>query len=85
MLLINLKKRNNLLIKAVKDHENALHIMVDGVDQLNEEEAYKKEHRELIIKMSEFLNNYRSLKMQLFDVVKKIKKEEKIRLLLDGK
>ena len=77
------QKRNNLLIEAVTLHESALHIMVDGIDQLNEEEAYKKEHRGLIIKINEFLKHYRSLKMQLFDIVKKIKKEEKIRLLID--
>jgi len=79
------QKRNNLLIQAVKLHENALHIMVDGLDQLNEEETYKKEHRGLIIKISEFLKHYRSLKMELFDIVKKIKKEEKQNLLIDRK
>ena len=79
------KKRNNLLIEAIKLHESALHIMVDGIDQLNEEEAYKKEHRGLIIKISEFLKHYRTLKMQLFDAVKKIKKEEKQKLLIDRK
>lgn len=77
------QKRNNLLIEAVTLHESALHIMVDGIDQLNEEEAYKKEHRGLIIKINEFLKHYRSLKMQLFDIVKKIKKEEKTKLLID--
>jgi len=79
------KKRNNLLIEAIRLHESALHIMVDGIDQLNEEEAYKKEHRGLIIKISEFLKHYRTLKMQLFDAVKKIKKEEKQKLLIDRK
>lgn len=79
------QKRNNLLIEAVKLHENALHIMVDGIDQLNEEVAYKNEHRGLIIKINEFLKHYRSLKLQLFDIVKKIKKEEKIKLLIDRK
>ncbi len=79
------KKRNNLLIEAIKLHESALHIMVDGIDQLNEEEAYKKEHRGLIIKISEFLKHYRTLNMQLFDAVKKIKKEEKQKLLIDRK
>ena len=79
------QKRNNLLIEAVKVHENELQILVDGINQPKEEEAYKKEHRGLIIKISEFLKNYRTLKTELFDIMKKIKKEEKIRLLLDGK
>jgi hypothetical protein len=33
--------------------------------------------------MSEFLKYYSSLKVQLFEIVKKIKKEEKTRLLID--
>ena len=77
------QKRNHLLIEAVRVHENKLLILVDGIDQPKEEEAYKKEHRGLIIKISEFLKNYRSLKMQLFDIIKNIKKEEKRGRLID--
>ncbi|WP_339754399.1 hypothetical protein [uncultured Winogradskyella sp.] len=77
------QKRNNFLIEAVKVHKNELQIMVDGIDQPKEEEAYKKEHKGLIIKINEFLKHYRSLKIQLFDIVKRIKKEEKIKLLID--
>ena len=77
------QKKNNFFIEAVKIHENELKIMVDGINQLREEEAYKKEHRGLIIEISEFKKNYISLKMQLFDILKTIKKEEKQRRLLD--
>ena len=77
------QKHNNLLIEGVKVHEKELYIMIDGIDQLKEEVAYKEKHRGLIIKISEFLTNYRTLKMQLFEIVKKIKKEEKVKLLLD--
>ena len=59
--------------------------MVDGIDQLKEEEAYKKEHRRLIIDISDFKKNYRILKKQLFDIIKSIKKEEKQRRLIDRK
>lgn len=79
------QKRNNLLIEAVKVHENELEIMVDGIDQLKEEEAYKKEHRGLIIEISEFKKYYQSLKTQLFNIIKNIKKQEKQRRLLDRK
>ncbi|NRD24639.1 hypothetical protein HNV10_15400 [Winogradskyella litoriviva] len=79
------QKHNNLLIEAIQTHENELKILVDGINQPKEEEAYKKEHRGLIVKISEFLKYYRTLKVQLFDIVKAIKKEEKIRLLIDGK
>jgi len=77
------QKQNNLLIAEVKIHENKLQIMVDGIDQLKEEEAYKKEHRGLIIKISEFLMDYRSLKIELFDIIKNIKKEKKRGHLID--
>jgi hypothetical protein len=79
------QKRNNLLIEAVKKHENGLQIMVDGINQPEEEKAYKKAHRELIVKINDFMKYYRSLKMQLFEIIKNIKKEEKTRLLLEDK
>ncbi len=79
------QKKNNLLIEAVKVHENELQIMVDGINQSREEDAYKKEHRGLLIEISEYENNYRTLKNQLFGIIKSIKKEEKSRHLLDRK
>ena len=79
------QKRNNLLIEAVIVHENELQIMVDGIDQPQMEEAYKKEHRGLIIEIAELQKYYRTLKTQLFDIIKKIKKDEKQRRLLDRK
>lgn len=79
------QKRNNLLIQAVKIHKKELQIMLDGINQPKLEEAYKQEHRTLIIEINDFLHHYRKLKIQLFNIVKQIKKEGKIRLLLEGK
>jgi len=79
------QKQNNGLIEAVKIHENELKIMVDGIDQIEEEKAYTKEHSDLIITITEFLKEYKSLKTQLFDIIKSIKKEDKNRHLLDRK
>lgn len=79
------QKQNNTLIEAVKIHENELKIMVDGIDQIEEEKAYTKEHSDLIIAITEFLKEYKSLKTQLFDIIKSIKKEDKNRHLLDRK
>jgi hypothetical protein len=79
------QKQNNTLIEAVKIHENELKIMVDGIDQLEEEKAYTKEHSDLIIAITKFLKEYKSLKTQLFDIIKNIKKEDKNRHLLDRK
>jgi hypothetical protein len=79
------QKRNNVLIESIKIHENELKIMVDGIDQIEEEKAYTKEHSDLIIAISEFTKEYKSLKTQLFDIIKSIKKEDKLRHLIAKK
>lgn len=81
----NSQRQNNRLIEALKKHENELQIMVDGINQPEEEKAYKNTHRDFILKIDDFLKHYRSLKIQLFEIVKQIKKEEKFRRLLDQK
>ena len=75
------KKHNKILIETIEVHKNKLLIMVDGIDQPEEEEAYKKEHLKLIIEISEFEKKYRKLKIELFDIIKTIKKHYKLRLL----
>ena len=77
------EKRNSSLIKTIKVHNNELKIMVDNVNQPKEEEDYKKEHRNLIILVSEFLKDYQSLKTQLFTAIKSILKKEKQQRLLE--
>lgn len=79
------QKQNHTLIEAIKIHENELQIMVDGINQLEEEKAYTKEHSDLIIAMTDFLKEYKSLKTQLFEIIKNIKKDDKNRHLLDRK
>ena len=76
------KKKNTDLLEAVKTHENDLVILVDEIDQIDEEKAYKKEHRGLVSLMSAFFIEYRTLKTKLFRIVKEaIKKEKQQRLL----
>lgn len=74
------RKKTDELIKLVEAHERGLEVMVDGVDQVIEEEVYKNEHRRLIIEVSEFLKGYRGLKETLFNTVKEIAKSEKKRI-----
>ena len=71
-----------MLIDVVVKHERGLKIMVDGIDNIKEENAYKEEHGKLIITISEFLNKYRTIKSQLFALVKSIIKEGKQKRLL---
>ena len=80
--LIALKKETNTLIDFVIKHEKGLKIMVDGVNQIEEENAYKDEHAKLIITVNEFAKKYRILKTQLFTIVKGILKESKQKRLL---
>jgi len=79
------EKANILLLEAIKIHRNELQIMVDGIDQLKEEENYKKEHRNLIILVNEFLDDYQSLKTQLFGVFREIIRNEKQKYLLKNR
>lgn len=72
-----IQKRTDVLIESVKTHETDLKIMVDGINQPKEEQAYKKEHKGLIILISEFHLEYNALKTQLFKLVKSIIKTQK--------
>lgn len=77
------QKKNNLLIEAIKVHENELQIMLDGINQTKDEAAYRKSHKGLIMELSEFDKYYKSLKAQIFEIIKNIKKEDKRNHLLD--
>lgn len=78
-----IEKKTNLFINDIETHQNELQIMVDGIDQPKEEESYKKEHRDLIIRVSKFQKEYRMFKKQLFVLIKEIIKESKQKMLLD--
>lgn len=80
--LNKLQKNTDKLIETIKKHERELKIMVDGIDQIELEKAYKDEHGTLIIKVGDFLKAYRKLKMQLFNLVKAILKDKKQKRLL---
>lgn len=81
-LLSALQKETNALINTIINHEKGIKIMVDGINQIEEENRYKTEHGKLIIKVSNFLQRYRSLKSQLFALIKSIIKEGKQKRLL---
>jgi hypothetical protein len=48
--------------------------MVDEVSQLKEENAYKKEHRNLKMIVHKLLKDNKALQLQLFDILKDKKK-----------
>ena len=83
--LTKIVEQTQTLINAVKSHEKELSIMVDGIDQIKEETAYKKEHRNLTELVEEFRKRYRSIKAKLFNLIKMVMKEGKQHRLLDKK
>jgi hypothetical protein len=80
--LAQLEKETKNIIGIVKIHERDLKLLVDDIDQLPEEEAYKKEHQRLIIDVNDFLEKYRGTKKQVFKLIKGIIKEGKQKRLL---
>lgn len=77
-----LQKETYVLIDKIVKHEKGLEIMVDGKNQIKEENNYKADHGKLIIIVSQFLEKYRALKSQLFTLIKSIIKERKQKRLL---
>lgn len=81
--LSKLQKITDKLIETIKKHARDLQIMIDGIDQLEEERTYKKEHEKYASKVATFFKNYRIQKSQLFTHVKGIVKENKQKYLLN--
>ena len=77
-----LHKKTNNLIRIIQTHANDLKIMVNGIDQPKEEDSYKNEHREIMIKVNNFIKTCRRTKKELFELIKKILKEQKQKRLL---
>lgn len=73
-------KKTDNLISMVKIHERKLKIMVDGIDQLKEEDNYKEEHQWFTKNLNQFLEKYRVFKVQLFNLLRGILKEQKLLL-----
>lgn len=80
--LVELQKETDKLISTIKKHENDLEIIVNKTDELEEEENYRNSHRELIVLIAEYFENYRSVKKQLYKLIKGVIKENKQKLLL---
>ena len=80
--LLHSEKEAVELMKLVQSHENLLEIMVNDVDELWMEKAYRETHWELLSEMERYTTEYRRLKKKLFKLVSKvIKKGQQKRLL----
>jgi hypothetical protein len=56
--------------------------MVDGVNELEKEDTYRRKHAKLIIVISNFLEKYRTQKTKLFSLITGVIKEGKQKRLL---
>ena len=71
------QKSLNAIIKQVQKHMNQLEIMIDGVNQLEMEQAYRKTHKNLFQKVNQFLLVYRTIKERGFAKLSSILKSTK--------
>ncbi len=81
--LLKAEKEVVNLLKKVQLHSNQLEIMVDDVDQLKMEKAYKGTHNDLLLEVNEYGNTYRNIKERLFKLVSKVMKLDKQKRLLN--
>ncbi|MCW5515760.1 hypothetical protein [Muriicola sp. Z0-33] len=65
------------LFKMVQKHMNQLEIMIDDVDQLEMEKAYRITHKELFAKVNDYLLEYRTIKEKGFERLSAILKANK--------
>jgi hypothetical protein len=81
--IVKAEKEVVTLMKKVQSHENLLEIMVDDIDQVKMEKAYRDTHRELTILVNDYLSDYMKLKKRLFALLGKVLKKEKQKRLLN--
>lgn len=81
--LLKAEKEVVSLMKKVQLHNNQLEIMIDEVDQLKMEKAYKETHFDLSSAVNMYGIQYRSLKERLFKLVSKVMKLDKQKRLLN--
>ncbi|ALM06905.1 hypothetical protein SB49_03120 [Sediminicola sp. YIK13] len=81
--LLKAEKEVVSLLKKVQLHSNQLEIMVDDVDQLKMEKAYKATHNDLLLEVNAYGNSYRNIKERMFKLVSKVMKLDKQKRLLN--
>lgn len=72
-----LKKECDLLVSALLTHQNKLYILLDGINQIEQEDFYRETHEEFIDVIGEFLMKHHQLKKEVFETVKLELKDRK--------
>lgn len=76
------RKDGEKLLKKIINHENELLVLVDGIDQIKEEKHYRFLHSTYLLEATNYFNDYKAIKREIFNVVKEIMKHEKQKRLL---
>ena len=75
--LTKYKQKTETLLYKIIEHRNGLQVMVDGINQLEEENRYKKEHGELLIDVNQLSREYNDLKKGIFETITQALKQQK--------
>lgn len=81
--LSKLRKTGEKILKKLINHENELLILVDGIDQIKEEKHYRFLHSTYLLEVTNYFNDYKTIKRDIFGAVKQIMKHEKQKRLLN--
>ncbi|MGS2740181.1 hypothetical protein [Sinomicrobium sp. M5D2P17] len=79
------KKQIPRLIKQVRDHQNELIVLLDGIDQPYEEREVKIAHRKIQQKAEQFTLGFKELKKEIFQTVYDIMRKTDGKNLIGGK
>ena len=80
--LTTIEKEIPLLTRLVREHRSALVLLVDEIDEVQKEKAFKDRHLLLELKIDDYLEAYRSLKNDIFSMVSTVIKKKKQKQLL---
>ncbi len=75
--LTKYKEKTETLLNKIIEHRKGLLVMVDGINQLEEEKRYKKEHGELLIDINQLTREYNDLKNEIFVTITQALKQQK--------
>ena len=81
--LTKLRKSGESLLKKLINHENELLILVDGIDQIKEEKHYRFLHSTYLLEVTNYFNDYKDIKKEIFSTIKQLMKCEKQKRLLN--
>ena len=81
--LLDLEFKLGDLVKKVEKHKNQLEIIVDDVDQIEMEKAYRKTHQNLSVLIGHYILEYRAVKAGIFKLLSSVLKKGKQNRLLN--